>query len=132
MWQLIKKYCMVFLLLGTVHVALAADPYVFTQIDVPGAARTQARGINDARQITGWFADADGNFHGYLRSADVFTQLDVPNATATLALGLNNAAHMVGVFDDANAVSHGFDCDASAACTAHDPPGARVNSRRGE
>jgi hypothetical protein len=88
MRQGVTQCALLFWLLGCLQVALAADPYLFTQLDVPGATRTQARGINNRGQITGWFADTDGHFHGYLRSACVSTPIDVPDATATLALGL--------------------------------------------
>ena len=65
------------------------DGTTFTTIDVPGATRTDALGINAAGQIVGlFFGDATG-VHGFLTSDGVtFTILDVPGATATNASGV--------------------------------------------
>jgi hypothetical protein len=66
-----------------------AASYTFTTIDVPGATRTTALGINDREQIVGWYADASGEIHGYLLDEGQFTTIDVPGATETLAVGIN-------------------------------------------
>jgi hypothetical protein len=110
-------------LAGSIAPKALADTYIFTQIDVPGAVRTQARGINDAGHITGWFQGGDGLLHGYLLSVGHFTTIDVPEATATLVLGLNNTSALVGLFDDANGLTHAFVCH-EGACTPHDFPDA--------
>jgi probable HAF family extracellular repeat protein len=39
---------------------------------------TAAFGINDAGQITGAYADADGRNHGFLLQRNRFTRLDAP------------------------------------------------------
>jgi probable HAF family extracellular repeat protein len=44
---------------------LTSDGTTFTPIDVPGATRTVACGINDSGQIVGYFTDARGD-HGFL------------------------------------------------------------------
>jgi hypothetical protein len=113
-------------LLAATAPSAIADPYVFTQIDVPNATRTQARGINDIGQIAGWFQDDTGGFHGYVLSDGVFSPLDVPDSTATLTLGFNNLSQSVGTVDDSNFVGHGFLCTAEGECTVHDPPGSEL------
>ncbi len=52
------------ILLGFGPLVVAAD-WQFTQIDVPGASRTQASGINDRGEIVGFFRDSTAN-HGFL------------------------------------------------------------------
>jgi Tol biopolymer transport system component len=77
-------------------------------IDVPGAARTRAWGIN-AGQVVGPFQDAGGKWHGYLRSTDgAFTTIDVPGAFATDARDINDAEQVAGVFRDAGGKMHGY------------------------
>jgi len=88
----------VFLLVGVVVLApfLAvsssafATSYTFTTIDVGG--QTQAQGINDGGQITGYFSG-----HGFLRGTDgAITTFDVPSSFSTFAFGINNAGQIVG------------------------------------
>ena len=42
----------------------------FVPIDFPGATYTDARGINDAREIVGTYRDAGNKVHGFLRILD--------------------------------------------------------------
>src|ERR1041385_501694 len=55
--------------------------YTFTTIDFPGAAGTEILGFS-TRTMVGDFVDAEGNNHGWLRSAQSgnFLQFDVPGA----------------------------------------------------
>lgn len=70
----------------------------FTTIDVPGAFRTQAHGINGAGQIVGFFgtSGAVASQHGFLYAGGSFTTLDVPGASFTQAFGINDAGQIVG------------------------------------
>jgi probable HAF family extracellular repeat protein len=71
-----------------------AISYVYTQIDVPGANRTEAYDINNNGQIVGTFFDDIGQ-HGFLKDGDNYTIIDVaPSGTG--ALGLNDALQIVG------------------------------------
>src|SRR3989442_11661944 len=81
--------------------SLRASAFTFTTIDVPGATLIEARGINPAGNIVGFFDDASG-IHGFLLSRGVFTTIDVPGATLTEAFGINPAGHIVGAFIDAS------------------------------
>ncbi len=78
-------------------------------IEPNGAFESGASGINDARQIVGWFSDAVGT-HGFLLAHGRFTTIDVPGATAgtTNAYGINATGQIVGSFGDAKNVVHGF------------------------
>src|SRR6266446_3381687 len=83
-----------------------ASAFTFTQLDVPGATLTAARGINDAGQIVGVFANGTGT-HGFLDTGGSFTPLDAPGATTTTARGINDAAQIVGFFSNSTG-THGF------------------------
>jgi probable HAF family extracellular repeat protein len=78
-------------------------------IDFPGASDNRARGINDGGEIVGRFDNADGTYHGYLRSSEGdFASLDVPGALQTEAYRINDAGDVVGVYVSADGTTHGF------------------------
>src|SRR3954454_4297257 len=77
---------------------LADTVYTFTQIDVPGAALTNAFGINNAGQIVGIFANSTGPLHGFIDTGGIFTQIDVLGADMTVPNGINDAGEVVGYF----------------------------------
>ncbi len=81
---------------------------VFSQIDVPGAAFTEAFDINNIGQIVGaFFPESTGASHGFLFSAGSFKQLDVPGALNTDPKGLNDSGQIVGNFTSGG-TDHGF------------------------
>ena len=80
----------------------------FTRIDVPGATQTNARGINDAGQITGSYSDRAGRSHGFVYAGGAFTTLDVPGAPYTSMSGINDAGQIVGSYQDASGTALGF------------------------
>jgi probable HAF family extracellular repeat protein len=74
--------------------------YLFTPIDVPGAAATYANG-NSSHEIAGEFDDEDGNTHGFVLSKGVFTQFDVPGADSyTSVNGINANGERSGIYHD--------------------------------
>src|SRR5207247_6697694 len=60
-----------------------------TTIDVPGAAATDAFGINERGQIVGVYYIADGRGHGFLLDSGTFTTIDAPGARYTYPHGIN-------------------------------------------
>jgi len=97
----------------------------YTIIDVPGAAGTQAFGINDKGTVVGWWFEpptANGSvYHGYLRDKDGnLTYFDVPGAgpyqsqgtspivTIPLPLSINLGGTVSGTYVDTNNVPHCF------------------------
>lgn len=85
------------LILGVAPSASAVT-YTFTTIDVPGADRTEAYGINNSGQIVGFFFDATG-IHGFLKDGNSFTTInlpDVPIGGFTEAFGINGLGQIVG------------------------------------
>ena len=97
-----------------VNMALANIPagaqttFTFTQLDVPGSTATEADGINAQGEIVGFFFDAAGRQHGFLKQGGSFTQLDFPGATATRTANSNNAGVIAGAFTDAAECQHGM------------------------
>ena len=72
--------------------------------DPPNSLGLEARGLNDAGQVTGGFFDAvTGSVRGYVRSADGrFVVFDVPNPTTwTEPRAINNVGQVTGWYDDA-------------------------------
>ena len=107
---------------------------VFTTIDHPDAGTapgtgTAAVGINNRGRIVGFYIDAGGMGHGFVREKGVFTPIDHPDAgsgpgTGTLALGLNDRGQIVGAYVDAEGVSHGFLLDEGDFTTIDHPDAA--------
>jgi uncharacterized membrane protein len=83
---------------NTFH-AFLLDDGEFTTIDPPGAsgALTFATGINDHGQIVGYYLDACGTFHGFVRDKKgVFTNIDHPDSpSGTVTLDINNRGQIV-------------------------------------
>ncbi len=94
------------LVLSFASVGPSAAGFIFTTLDVPGAASTRAFGINGAGQIVGSFG-AGNSTHGFLYSGGGFTTFDVPGATGTRASGINGSGQIVGSFSAGNS-THGF------------------------
>jgi len=103
------------------HVFIGAGS-VITTFNVPGEPAAPASGVpllsgvNDARDTAGVYSDANGVYHGYLRSpTGHFTYLDDPQAGAvpnegegTFPQSLNDNNDIVGYYADSQGVSHGF------------------------
>jgi hypothetical protein len=93
------------------HVGLLADDTLrgflydngaIIQIDYPNALNTNAIGINNLGQITGYFIEAGeaGNriIRGFPLTNGVYKPIDFPEAPNTQAYGINNRGEIVGVF----------------------------------
>ena len=100
---------------------------VFTTIDVPGATLTSASGINGQGDIVGFFVDAAGQQHGFLRSGGQYRTIDYPNGHAILARGINDAGDIVGSYqrpgETGGVPAHGFLLTRRGGLFAIDYPG---------
>lgn len=89
----------------TLLVALALSPaalaaYALHALNVPGASRTQAWGINDSGDIVGSFVEANQQ-RGFLYSKGVFTTIAGPAGAWDAAVtGISNDGLMIGLFSD--------------------------------
>lgn len=99
------------------HGFLRSPDGKFTSFESPGADTTPndfngtfAQSINDRGVIAGYYDDATGLAHGFVRSAEgTFTTFDVPGAVnGTIPVYLNDAAAIVGYSLDVNLLFHAF------------------------
>jgi probable HAF family extracellular repeat protein len=79
----------------------------FIQINVPGAAFTEAYGINNKGQIVGAFFPTGTFSQGFFYSGGSFSEIDVPGAVNTDPKGINDRGQIVGNFTSGD-VEHGF------------------------
>ncbi len=77
-------------------------------LSFPGSTFTQALGINNVGQVTGFYNDAAGASHGFIWNAGNWSTVDVPGATGTTVTGINDAGHIVG-FDAVGSTISGFE-----------------------
>ena len=70
-------------------------PYVYSSIDVPGAAATTAMGINARGDVVGTYIQS-GISHGFVLREGAFATIDVPGAAGTDARGISPAGDVVG------------------------------------
>jgi hypothetical protein len=76
----------------------------FIKIQVPGAAATQAFGVNNHDTVVGTYTMADGATHGFVFriGGSLVTNVDDPNGIGTTLLnGINNEGDIVGFYTDA-------------------------------
>jgi hypothetical protein len=101
------------------------DGKQYSFFSVPGAAGlgTESVGINARGSLSGYFQDASGGIHGFLKEGSHFTTIDVPGAIQTYAYGLNSAGDVVGYYVDQQNGTHGFVWRAGNFSTV-DVPGA--------
>ena len=80
----------------------------FTYFDAPGSNYTVPWAITNSGTVGGWFLDASGSSHGFLRDRKgAFTQIDFPGAIFTTVYGLNENGDIVGSYRDAT-TRHGY------------------------
>src|SRR5579884_3552032 len=99
--------------------------FVFTNLAFPGAAETDALGINDGGQIVGDYFNPGGNvtfgpYQGFLLSGGSYSTIDFPGSSWTRAFDINNSGQIVG--DEITGQIHGFLLD-HGSYTALDVPG---------
>jgi uncharacterized membrane protein len=106
---------------------LFGDGLIFTQIDFPGAASTQAWGINANGDIVGAYVSADNSTHGFLRTRGEFISIDFPGATYTYVNGISPRGDIVGQYAttlNGSGPNHGFVLSRDGIFTTVDFPGA--------
>jgi hypothetical protein len=97
---------------------------------------TFAKSVDSAGAIAGYYIDASGVSHGFLRAPDGFvTSFDVPGAgTApghgTFAYTIDTAGAITGDYTDAGNISHGFVRAASGVITRFQAPGVGMGIDR--
>jgi uncharacterized membrane protein len=108
----------------------SAQAATWTAINVPGAAETQAAGINGAGDIVGFYTDSGHVTHGFLLRSGNFTTLDVPGATQTVARGINDSGLIAGYYSTRDRDGLGFLFDGQNFTTL-DFPGFAITVANG-
>jgi hypothetical protein len=130
--------CLVVCLLGLGVSATAQEFLFITTFDAPGAGRTAEQGtwpqgIISGGTIVGYYEDAKGVYHGFLRDPHGrFTIIDEPNAATspgqgTQAYGMNPQGAITGWYEDWSGLGHGFLRDPHGNFTSFDAPPASVS-----
>lgn len=91
---------------GTTHSFLKTAGGHFTKLSYPGAASTQAFGVNDSREVVGTYMTGSGNnaksFGFTWTSRSGFRSVSDPQGLgATTINGVNDAGDLVGFYTDA-------------------------------
>ena len=133
---------------GMAHGFIRSVRGTYTIIDVPGAAGTQAYGINDKGTVVGWWFEpltTKGSvYHGYLRDKDGnLTYFDVPGAAPflpqsgsplvviPLPLSINRGGTVFGSDVDEYGVYHCFVRSPDGGIVTFDAPGAGTGPGQG-
>ena len=78
------------------------DGKSYSFFTVPGASEsgvgTIPLGINNRGQVTGFYADDSGTWHGFLRDHKSISTFDVPGADLTKPFGINDEGDIVGCY----------------------------------
>ncbi len=81
---------------------------VFTNIGVPGATRTVARGINDAGDVVGFYKPSGpSGLQAFIRSGAGYSTFSFAGADATQGTGINDTGSFVGGYM-VGGVQHAF------------------------
>jgi hypothetical protein len=83
-------------------------PAISFKLPDPAASGIVVGGINDLRQLVGYYTDATSALVGFLRQpSGQFVSVIVPGALSTQVYGINDCGIVVGVWGDGN-TAHGF------------------------
>jgi probable HAF family extracellular repeat protein len=83
----------------------------FTTLAFPGAATTQAFGVNDSGQVVGSYTTGTGNAavtHGFTWRAGHYTSVDIKGDSSTTVNGVNDEGDLVGFYTDVKGNTDGF------------------------
>ena len=102
--------------------------YQFTTIDIPASPLIFPNGINDHGLVSGTFADASWNYHGFLWQTGRVTIVNAPGWATTWLYGNNNAGLVAADYEDL-IVAHAclYNVDAQTWTTLPDIPGKPAN-----
>jgi hypothetical protein len=117
---------------STGAVAWIWDPttLAYSYLAVPEAApyTTSPSGLNDQNQVAGYYADGNGNYHGFVEKGGQYISIDAPGATETFPDGINNKGVLEGQWDNATYTAQGFLATANGAFATVDYPGPEMTA----
>jgi hypothetical protein len=83
----------------------------FITLAYPGAAMTQAFGVNDADEVVGTYTTGTGNAavtHGFTWKGGKYASVNISGASSTAINGVNDEGDLVGFFTDAKGNTDGL------------------------
>jgi probable HAF family extracellular repeat protein len=80
----------------------------FESVIFPGAAQTQALGINDKNVIVGWYNLGTSSYYAFILINHKYISFSYPGAIGTFASGINAAGQIVGSYTFDFQSYHGF------------------------
>jgi hypothetical protein len=83
----------------------------FMTLAYPGAAMTQAFGVNDSDEVVGTYTTGTGNAavtHGFTWKGGKFASVNISGASSTAINGVNDEGDLVGFFTDAKGNTDGL------------------------
>jgi probable HAF family extracellular repeat protein len=117
---------------STAAVAWEWDPFrrAYSYLAVPGAAEysTSPSSLNNLNQVAGYYADANGYYHGFIEQRGNYTIYNAPSATETYPDGINDWGVLQGQWDDANYNAHGFLATITGYFQSVDYPGSTATA----
>lgn len=100
---------------GTKHFNFFGQNAEYTEeIVTPGLSVSRPRGVNDSKDVAGYWQDDAGAPHGFMLKDGAVTTIDYPGSEGTFVYGINNADQMAGFFGK-NDKPHAFVYDAASA-----------------
>lgn len=109
---------------GTASPANAGD---FITFDPPGSTFTAPAGITPGGEITGFYNDANGVAHGFLRTfGSTIITFDPPGSQNTQPTAINPAGVITGAYCDTASLFHGFVRTPGGTFTTFGPPGDSI------
>ena len=103
-------------------------PKGFTTENFPGSVQTQVIGINNIFNTVGFYIDAKGVNHGFLKAGNTFSTVDFPATTSApkvnQLLGLNALGQSAGFYNDSAGNSHGYVTNFNGVFLVFTIPGA--------
>ena len=99
----------------------------FITFDPPGSTSTVPSGITADGTIVGYFLDAGGVQHGFLRAPNGrFTIFDPPGSVMTEPASISPVGEIAGTYCDSAVCGHGFVRAANGAFTTFDAPDGQI------
>lgn len=99
---------------ATKHFNFFGENAEYTQeIATPGLSVARPRGVNDSKDVAGYYQDDQGGMHGFLLKDGTVTTVDYPGSEGTLVYGVNNSDQVAGFFGK-NDQPHAFVYDADS------------------
>jgi hypothetical protein len=110
----------------TPHVRNDSD-FVYTVIDPPNSVYTEARSINLAGDVVGYYRSAfDTGIWGFILHQNVYVRITLPGATNVFPMRNNNNGTIVGTYTTIDGRFHGFAMQANQYEIIDDPTAANT------